>query len=311
MENIDWKLLLSPFLSFVGVIIGAFLAFLSSSFLKKKETRLKISEKILDKKIEAHENVLELAKLLRSTLSVNAFTVEKELITYPLILHNKENYIDWKSHLYAKGNKNSHWLSESTHKELFFIQDYFVNLDNTLENVPDENMKMVAIILRNDIINLSTNLEKSIIEYFDNGWKDLRITSKKKKFKYDSKIALNRLKNYNYSKRHLEISKYFYEKKTTFPATDIKPITILFDVAPNGLKVNIIKIKEIPNLDNSGVEYELFFKDFEYDEHFIRFGTCDLISSKIRFQNEKIIDIPNEVLILLNSWIEENQELSY
>ena len=162
MNNINWELFITPALSFIGVIIGSFLAFLSSSFLKKKETRLKISEKILDKKIESHEDVLKLAKLLRSTVSDNNFTSEMELITYPLILANKENYLDWKINLYNKANNNSHWLSQKVHQELFFIQDYFINLDKTLENVPDENLKQIAIILKNDFVDLSAKLEKSI-----------------------------------------------------------------------------------------------------------------------------------------------------
>ncbi|WP_314057965.1 hypothetical protein [Empedobacter brevis] len=312
MTEIDWKLLITPILSFVGVIIGAFLAFISSSFLKRKETRLKISEKILDKKIEAHEDVLKLAKLLRSTLTDNNFTTEMGLITYPIILANKENYLDWKTNLFSKVNNNSHWLSLSVHKELFFIQDYFINLDKTLENIPDENLKNVAIILKNDLIDLSTKLEKSIIEYFDKGWKDLKTISKKDTFKLDKNVSITRLKNYNHYKRHLEISNYFYQKNPSLPKTDIKPVTFLYQTAPNGVKVDMIKIVEISNIDNSGVEYELFFQENEYNNKYEKFGYCDLIMGYIRFDNvshnSKYLGISNEALTLLNNWIRENQE---
>ena len=312
MEEIDWKLLITPVLSFIGVIIAAFLAFFSSSFLKKKETLLKISEKILDKKLEAHENVLLLAKYLRSTISNNEFTVEKELISYPIILATREHYLEWKKDLFIKSNSNSHWLSNDVIKELYFIQDYFVNLDQTLENVHDENIKNVGIILKSDFVNLSNNLEKSIIKYFENGWKDLKTISNNKEYKFSKKISLERIEKYNLNKRHLEISKYFYQKNLDLPKTEIKPVTLLYEIAPNGMKINMVKIIEVANADNSGVEYELFFQENEYNNRFEKFGYCDLIMGYIRFadasRNSNYVGISSEAINLLTKWINENKE---
>jgi hypothetical protein len=312
MEEIDWKILITPVLSFVGVIIAAFLAFFSSSFLKKKETLLKISEKILDKKLEAHENVLQLAKYLRSTISDNKFSVERELITFPIILANKENYLEWKKDLFIKSNSNSHWLSNDVIKEIYFIQDYFVNLDKTLENIPDENIEKIGIILKNDFINLSNNLEKTIIKYFEKGWKDLKTISNNEKYKLPKNISLERLENYNLTKRHLEMSKYFYQKNLDLPKTEIKPVTLLYEIAPNGMKVDMVKIVEVANADNSGVEYELFFQENEYNNRFEKFGYCDLIMGYIKFadasSNSKYVGVSSEAINLITKWINENRE---
>lgn len=312
MENIDLNILITPILSFVGVIIAAFLAFFSSSFLKKKETLLKISEKILDKKLEAHENVLQLAKYLRSTISDNKFTLERELITYPIILANKENYLDWKKDLFIKSNSNSHWLSNDVIKEIYFIQDYFVNLDKTLENIPDENIEKIGIILKNDFVNLSNNLEKSILKYFEKGWKDLKTVSINEKYKLPKNVSLERLNNYSLTKRHLEMSKYFYQKNLDLPKTEIKPVTQLYEIAPNGMKVDMVKIVEIANADNSGVEYELFFQENEYNNRFEKFGYCDLITGYIRFadasNNSKYLGVSSEAINLITKWINENKE---
>ncbi|WPR71298.1 hypothetical protein SLW70_15370 [Flavobacterium sp. NG2] len=312
MEEIDWKLLITPLLSFIGVIIAAFLAFFSSSFLKKKETLLKISEKILDKKLEAHENVLQLAKYLRSTISDNKFTVDKELITYPIILANKDNYLDWKKDLFIKSNNNSHWLSNEVINEIYFIQDYFLNLDQTLENVHDENLINVGIILKNDFIDLSNNLEKKILLYFDNGWKNLKTISNNKKHKLAKKVSLERFEKSNLNKRHLEISKYFYQKNLDLPKTEIKPVTHLYEIAPNGMKINMVKIVEIANIDNSGVEYELFFQENEYNNKYEKFGYCDLIMGYIRFadasRTSNFVGVSSEAINLLTEWINENKE---
>lgn len=312
MENFEWNNIVTPIISFVGVIIAAFLAFLSSSFLKKKETKLKISEKILDKKLEAHEDVLKLSKYLRSTISDNRFSSENELISYPIILSSKANYYDWKKDLFIKANNNSHWLTKEVKQELFFIQDYIINLDKTLENVPDENLIKVAIILKKDFIDLSNNLERSIIKYFDKGWKNLKIISTQNIDKLPKSITQMRLEKYNYNVRYLDISSYFYKKNDALPPTDIKPVTFLYDIAPNGMKINMVKIIEIANLDNSGIEYELFFQENEYINRYEKFGYCELVSGYIRFDKisdtSKYVGVSNEALELLCNWISENKE---
>lgn len=135
---------------------------------------------------------MQLAKYLRSTISDNKFTVDLELITFPLILANRENYLEWKKDLFIKTNNNCHWLSNDVLQETYFIQDYFTNLDNTLENVPDENIQNIEIILKKDFINIPSTLERSILKYFKNGWKDLKTLSKSDNHKLPKNQTLER-----------------------------------------------------------------------------------------------------------------------
>ncbi|MFA5297604.1 MAG: hypothetical protein WC389_05285 [Lutibacter sp.] len=303
--------LIAPIIGIIGLIIGSILTFIFSSNLKSKETKLKISEKLIDKRIDAHEQVLKLAKLMRSSHTENQFNSAKELITYPLIFLTEDNYRDWRQNYFLITNEYSHWLSISVLNELYYIQDYIVNLDKTLENVPEDNYKAIGIILKMDFIQMSTNLEKQVVEYFERGWSNLSI-KKKGNYKLPKNESLKRLEKSNFTKRYLEISKYFYEKNTSSPRTDIKPITILSNIAPNGLKIDIVKIKEIPNIDNSGIEYELYFKDHDFDKEYIRFGTCDLIMGNIRFDKidhkASYLGISYNAMELLTNWINENLE---
>ena len=268
IELLNEMNLIVPIIGIVGLVIGSILTFIFSSNLKSKETKLKISEKLIDKRIDAHEQVLKLAKLMRSSHTENLFNSAKELITYPLIFLTEDNYRDWRQNYFIITNEYSHWLSISVLNELYYIQDYIVNLDKTLENVPEDNYKAIGIILKMDFIQMSSNLEKQVVEYFERGWSNLSI-KKKGSYKLPKNESLTRLGKSNFTRRYLEISKYFYEKNTSSPRTDIKPITILSNIAPNGLKIDIVKIKEIPNLDNSGIEYELYFKDHDFDKESI------------------------------------------
>lgn len=303
--------LIAPLIGIIGLIIGSILTFFFSSNLKSKETKLKISEKLIDKRIDAHEQVLKLAKIMRSSHTENQFNSAKELITYPLIFLNEDNYRDWRANYLLVTNEYSHWLSISVLNELFYIQDYIVNLDKTLENVHEENYKSLGIILKMDFIEMSTNLEKEVVKYFEKGWENLSV-KKKGDYKLPKNVSYSRLKNSNFSKRYLEISKYFFEKNTSSPRTDIKPVTILSNIAPNGMKIDIVKIKEVPNPDNSGIEYELYYRGNEFEKKEIRFGSCDLILGNIRFDKvdnkASYLGITHDAMLLLTSWINENLE---
>lgn len=311
IETLEEMNLIAPFIGIIGLIIGSILTFIFSSNLKSKETKLKISEKLIDKRIDAHEKVLKLSKLMRSSHTENEFNSAKELITYPLIFLTEENYRDWRQNYFLVTNEYSHWLSISVLNELFFIQDYIVNLDKALENIPDDNFKSIGKILKMDFIEMSTNLEKQVVLYFEKGWSNLSV-KKKGNHKLPKTESLKRLKNSNFTKRYLEITKYFYKKNTSSPRTDIKPVTIIHNIAPNGLKIDIIKIKEVPNADNSGIEYQLFFKDHEFDKEEIRFGSCDLILGNIRFDKvddkASYLGVTHNAMELLVKWIDENLE---
>lgn len=311
IETLQEMNLIAPIIGLIGLIIGSILTFFFTSNIKNKETKLKISEKLIDKRIDAHEQVLKLAKLMRSSHTENQFNSEKELITYPLIFLTQDNYRDWRANYFLITNEYSHWLTIPVLNELFYIQDYIINLDKTLENVHEENFKAIGIILKMDFIEMSTSLEKQVVKYFEKGWINLSI-KKKGNYKLPKNESLKRLKESNFTKRYLEISKYFFEKNTSSPRTDIKPITILNNIAPNGMKIDIIKIKEIPNGDNSGVEYELYYKDNEFEKEEFKFGSCDLILGNIRFDNigekAKYLGIPHSSMDLTIKWIDENLE---
>ncbi len=55
--------------SILGVILGASITAFINWSVKTKETKLRIQEKIFDRRIEAHEEILRLSQLLRTTIS--------------------------------------------------------------------------------------------------------------------------------------------------------------------------------------------------------------------------------------------------
>ena len=91
-----------------------------------------------------------------------------------------------------------------------------------------------------------------------------------------------------------------------------KKRTLLYNIAPNGLKIDQVWITEVPNADYSGVDYLIeYVEDFGADKK-IPIGHCDLISGNIWFDNvgndAKTTGLNHKAMKLIVEWIEKNVE---
>lgn len=78
----------------------------------------------------------------------------------------------------------------------------------------------------------------------------------------------------------------------------------IHNVAPNGEKTEIITLIEVPNADNSGIEYKIFFQEYSFFEK-KEIGKVELINGTVRFSGGTMTYLG---LKLLADWIEKNLE---
>lgn len=133
-----------------GVILGVVISNLVTWKLKSKESRLRIKEKFFDKRLKAHEDFLEITKLLRTTVSTHETDGEAHFITYPGVLSSKATFEDFLFKFHNATNYNSHWFEEKLRKEIFFTQDYLQNVQLHLNEIPEGNCIEYGKILKTD-----------------------------------------------------------------------------------------------------------------------------------------------------------------
>lgn len=195
-ENPQYLLVIA---NIIGVILGAGITALVSWLSVRKETKLRIQEKIFDRRITAHEEALRFSKLLRSTLSTKKADDTGELITYPVYIHNRKNFDELINELYMVNNLNSHWFDSDIIQELKYIQDYIGNLDNQLELNSENLYPKIGTIVRNDFFEISTSLEEKIIKFFRD---DIY------KIKLQPKVGEKKLEENAFQKRFRETNLY-------------------------------------------------------------------------------------------------------
>lgn len=87
--------------------------------------------------------------------------------------------------------------------------------------------------------------------------------------------------------------------------------TILYKIAPNGMKIHMIFLSKTPCIDYSCYEFLVEYKSYEYSEKKV-VGKVGLTLGELRFDgtSEKLRynGISGEALQLLSNWIIKNKE---
>src|SRR5690606_33117917 len=174
---------------------------------------LKIKEKIFDKRIRAHEDILELAAMMRTTVSTNEKRADNVLITYPVIFSSKESFISFQTFFYQKVNPNTHWLSNDLSRELSAIQDYIATIKIAVEDINSKNLPLVGMYVRNDFVDFAATLENASMDFFKMDIIKLSLVPKKRFKNFSNEERQKRFQKSAYFQNYDEIIKVINQNK--------------------------------------------------------------------------------------------------
>ncbi|MCT8341264.1 hypothetical protein MG296_14450 [Flavobacteriaceae bacterium TK19130] len=190
----------------LGVLLGVIISNIITWKLKSKESRLRIKEKIFDRRLKAHEDFLEITKLLRTTVSTHETDGETYFITYPGMLSTKEMFETFLYKFHNAANYNSHWFEEKLRKEIYFTQDYLQNVQLHLNDIPEENCIEYAKILKTDFKELADSLEEKTIDFLMIDIHKINVNSRNRNFQYSLTERKKRLNETQIIKRWNDIN---------------------------------------------------------------------------------------------------------
>ena len=178
----------------LGALGGGLVSFLSSWLLKKRDYNLRLWDKLLERRIKAHENVIAVALEMRVMLGLGATEEGGEVARAPQVLRSKEDFERWFIRFTQLSMEGSTWLTTEAKRELNFVQDYFVTLHQNLTDVPSEKYLRIGQVIRQDFIDLSSNLEKKSFAFFGKKVRRLKLSNLNKWHKYKLSATETRLK---------------------------------------------------------------------------------------------------------------------
>ena len=200
-------ILLAALIGFSGVIIGTVITSVISVKIKSKETKLRILEKVFDKRIEAHENILFLIKNIRTVTSTGKADSENNLISFPSSMTSKEDLDKFINEVFILFHKNAHWLNTDLEREFWFALDYLTSLTNIIQDANNKDFPSIGEIVKQDFIDLATGLENITFDFFRKDIYDMKINKHDEWHKYPKEKTYAKLNETNLIKRKNEIER--------------------------------------------------------------------------------------------------------
>jgi len=183
--------ILTALIGILGVIIGGVLTFFLNKNLKKDETKLKLIEKLIDRRFEAIDEVFEISKLMKTTVNAEVISYPDKFGTYVAILDSLKVYVDFKFKFYNLYNKSSHFLPIELKNELFLIQEYIFNLDRIALEIPDKRFYEIGLELKGDFLKFSNKLEKLCLNFLEKSANKLDIKFESEELSLSDKERAN------------------------------------------------------------------------------------------------------------------------
>lgn len=184
----------SAIFGLLGAFGGGAITFLTTWFIKKREYDLRLWDKLLERRIKAHENVIAVALEMRVMVSLGGVDNNGEVARAPQMLLSKDEFERWFTRFTQLTMEGTTWLTTEVKRELNFVQDYLVTLHQNLSNVPSERYLSIGQIIRQDFIDLSSELEKKAFSFFEGEMRQLKLNSLNEWHKYERQVTEKRLK---------------------------------------------------------------------------------------------------------------------
>ena len=185
----------SIFIGLGGAVGGALISLVVGWLLRKRDYDLRLWDKFIERRIQAHENLINVALEMRVMVTPGTVDEEGEVIRAPRVLFSQEAFEQWFTRAISTAVAGSTWLATDAKREANFLQDYLVTLHLYLQSVPSDDYLSVGCIIRQDFLAISASLERAAFSFFEKDARQLRLGNLDERHKYPREQTERRLKD--------------------------------------------------------------------------------------------------------------------
>jgi hypothetical protein len=184
----------SAIFGLLGALAGGTVSFLASWLLRKREYDLRLWDRLLERRITAHESLIAMALEMRVMAALGAVEKDGDVARAPHVLRSRDDFEQWFGRFTQITMQGTTWLTTDAKRELNFVQDYLVTLYQSLIGVPSEKYLLIGQVIRQDFIDLSSGLEKKAYSFFGREVRRLKLSNLTDWHKYEPSVTEARLK---------------------------------------------------------------------------------------------------------------------
>lgn len=151
-----------------GAVLGSAVTLAASAIAARREAAFRIREKVTEKRIAAHECVLELLSQLRRTSYVTDPATGRSC-RIPTVLQAPSHFTQWRSDLADALVRQGHWLERQVRGELQFTRSYMELLGEEMAKRDEREQLRLATQVADDLIDIYRRAEPLLLDFFDRG----------------------------------------------------------------------------------------------------------------------------------------------
>ncbi len=185
----------SAIFGLLGAFLGGLLSFTATWVMKNREYTLRVWDRLLERRIKAHENLISIALDMRVMVTLGGENMDGEVARAPQVMISKEEFEKWFRRFALLTKENSTWLTTKARREVNFVQDYLVTLHTNLSSAQSDKYLSVGQVIRQDFVDLSLTLEKASYDYFENEISKRKLSKLSEWHKYPRQNTESRLSN--------------------------------------------------------------------------------------------------------------------
>ncbi len=179
----------------IGAFGTAILSSVASWLLRKRDYDLRVWDKLLERRIRAHENIIGIALEMRVMVAFKGSGAEGEFVRAPQVLISKKEFEEWFTKTIATVVEASTWLSIDAKREVNYLQDYLTILHENISVFPSETYLKIGTVIREDFLASSSSIERTAYSFFEKDIRRLKLSDINKPHKYLREEMEQRLKS--------------------------------------------------------------------------------------------------------------------
>ena len=185
----------SAIFGLLGAFLGGLLSFTATWVMKNREYTLRVWDRLLERRIKAHENLISIAVEMRVMVALGGKDMDGAVARAPQVMISKEEFEKWFTRFTLITQEGSTWLTTKAKREVNFVQDYLVTLHTNLSSAQSDKYLSVGQVIRQDFVDLSSALEKASYDYFENEITKRKLNKLSEWHKYPRQNTESRLSN--------------------------------------------------------------------------------------------------------------------
>lgn len=189
----------SAIFALLGAVFGSTLTGFFGFISKSKETKLRITEKVIDRKLQAYDNLIDFIGLIRTMVLLGGWVSgrdgQNELKRTPHAMFSHQNFDDLLVEFSSMKNSSERWFSYSVKREMSLFLDYMVTLKELVRRASDQQLQEIGVMLRDDFIEFAVKIEDTAHDFLNKDLLKLDHKTDRKWHKYKPEETIEKLES--------------------------------------------------------------------------------------------------------------------